>query len=143
MSARGRDINIAIYVKFLIRHQTCPSIVLKNHAFTFPYSGRYIGLKDFFKRAVEQSKEIVDMYSGIFHVLAKLRESEGLKKVKATDSKSLYKLIILAGGLDPNSYKALYSEPFWEFKKKLDAVDRKSTRLNSSHSQQSRMPSSA
>ena len=96
--------------------------ILKNHAFTFPYSGRYIGLKDFFKRAVEQSKEIVDMYSGIFHVLAKLRESEGLKKVKATDSKSLYKLIILAGGLDPNSYKALYSEPFWEFKKKLDAV---------------------
>ena len=50
---------------------------------------------------------------------------------------------ISAGELTKEANKAYHQEDFLAAAKAYQAADRKSTRLNSSHSQQSRMPSSA
>ena len=71
---------------------------------------------------------------------------EDWKKQKESDAKNIcldvrtaeeYKEGNIENSINIDFYKSM------DFMKFLDKLDRKSTRLNSSHSQQSRMPSSA
>ena len=105
---------------------------------------------------IEKKKELNELYSGLIF----LRQGQDWTDVKWTthwgvtfitmwDEEHMIKNIKFAMiqemmGLGPMKYCIVYNEMLNFFKRLLFLIkDRKSTRLNSSHSGESRMPSSA